>query len=60
MRKHPQDLAFPLGLGSKKQMNGDHQNGILNVGKILPGSSSANSDDMSPRAPLSDLDTINL
>jgi hypothetical protein len=63
MRRLPQDLAFPLGLGSNKKQqntqNNDHQNGVLKMNKILPGSSSANSD-LSPRAPLSDLDTINL
>jgi phospholipid-translocating ATPase len=59
MRKLPQDFAFPLGLGSKKQHSLEHQNGVLKVAsnKILPGSSSS---DLSPRAPLSDLDTINL
>jgi phospholipid-translocating ATPase len=61
MRKLPHDLqAYPLGLGSnKKNHTMDHQNGMLKLNKILPSSSSANSD-LSPRAPLSDLDTINL
>ncbi|KAG5672680.1 hypothetical protein PVAND_002791 [Polypedilum vanderplanki] len=63
MRRMPQghEAAYPLGLGSvKKQQhqNMDH-NGMLKINKILPGSSSANSD-LSPRLPLSDLDTINL
>lgn len=60
MRKLPQDFAFPLGLGTKKQHSLEHPttNGVLKVSnKILPGSSSS---DLSPRAPLSDLDTINL
>ncbi|KAL7021489.1 hypothetical protein ACKWTF_011893 [Chironomus riparius] len=61
MRKLPHDLqAYPLGPGSnKKHHSMDHQNGMLKLGKIIPSSSSANSD-LSPRAPLSDLDTINL
>lgn len=66
MQKLPQDFAFPLGLGSKKHNN----NAILsndnksksqinnNTNSTLPGSS--NSDDLSPRAPYQDLDTINL
>lgn len=54
MRKLPQDFAFPLGLGSKKHQ--DHFNGVT---KVLPTVSSAGSD-LSPRAPLTDLDTINL
>lgn len=59
MRKLPQDFAFPLGLGTKKQYHLDHPtpNGIKVSNKVIPGSS--NSDD-NPRAPLSDLDTINL
>jgi hypothetical protein len=61
MRKLPQDFAFPLGLGSNKKQNSiEHPatNGVLKVSeKILPGSSNS---DLSPRAPLSDLDTINL
>lgn len=59
MRKLPQDFAFPLGLGTKKQHALEHStsNGIKTSNKILPGSSN---DDLSPRAPLSDLDTINL
>ncbi|CRK86707.1 CLUMA_CG000540, isoform A [Clunio marinus] len=60
MRKLPQDLAFPLGLGSKKQYSVENEtsNGALKTNnKILPGSSNS---DLSPRAPLSDLDTINL
>lgn len=61
MRKLPQDFAFPLGLGSKKQHSLEHPttNGVLKVSnKIIPGSS--NKDLNNPRAPLSDLDTINL
>lgn len=60
MRKLPQDFAFPLGLGTKKQHSVEHPtpNGVIKVSsKILPGSSNS---DLSPRAPLSDLDTINL
>lgn len=61
MRKLPQDFAFPLGLGSNKKQNSlDHPatNGAVKASnKILPGSSNS---DLSPRAPLSDLDTINL
>lgn len=62
MRKlPPHDIqAYPLGVGSnKKNHMMDHQNGVLKLNKIIPSSSSANSD-LSPRAPLSDLDTINL
>ena len=59
MRKLPQDLAFPLGLGSKKGLEHPTTNGVIKVSnKVLPGSS--NKDLNSPRAPLSDLDTINL
>lgn len=57
MRKLPKDLqAYPLGLGSNKKQH--YQNGMLKINKILPGSSADS--DLSPRAPLSDLDTINL
>jgi phospholipid-translocating ATPase len=59
MRKLPQDFAFPLGLGSKKQISLDPPaNKTQHNTNILPGSS--NSDDLSPRAPCQDLDTINL
>jgi len=60
MRKLPHDFqAYPLGLGTnKKNHSMDHQNGVLKMNKIIPSSSSANSDQ--PRAALSDLDTINL
>lgn len=60
MRKLPQDFAFPLGLGSKRQQSLETTTGIASPktkNKILPGSSSSN---LSTRAPLSDLDTINL
>lgn len=60
MRKLPQELAFPLGLGTKKQNSVEHAttNGVLKVNnKILPGNSNS---DLNPRANLSDLDTINL
>lgn len=59
MRKLPQDFAFPLGLGSKKQNSLEQStpNGIKVSNKVLPASSNS---DLSPRAPLSDLDTINL
>jgi hypothetical protein len=59
MRKLPQDFAFPLGLGTKKQHALEHPtaNGVLKANnKITPGGSNKDS----PRAPISDLDTINL
>lgn len=55
MRKLPQDFAFPLGLGSKKN-NAAHGPGDAQT-KAAAGSSSG---DTSPRAPCQDLDTINL
>lgn len=58
--RRTQDLAFPLGLGSngKKPPHADHQNGTLKNNKVLPGSSAGS--DLDPRAPISNLDTINL
>jgi hypothetical protein len=60
MRKLPQDFAFPLGLGTKKQQALEHPttNGVLKANnKVLPGGSNK---ELNSRAPLSDLDTINL
>lgn len=60
MRKLPQDFAFPLGIGTKKQsVETPTTNGVIKTtgNKILPV---ATNNDLSPRAPLSDLDTINL
>lgn len=60
MRKLPQDFAFPLGLGSKKTPTNEHPtpNGVIKVSsKVLPVGPTK---DLSSRAPLSDLDTINL
>jgi phospholipid-translocating ATPase len=59
MRKLPQDFAFPLGIGTKKQQSLEHPtNGVLKANnKILPGGSN---NGFNSKAPLSDLDTINL
>lgn len=60
MRKLPQDFAFPLGLGSKKQQSLEIENNTTTAnGKAKINPSSSNSD-LSPRAPYQDLDTINL
>lgn len=61
MRKLPQDFAFPLGLGSKKQQLEVAPNNSTNTpnGNVKTNPSSSNSD-LSPRAPYQDLDTINL
>lgn len=56
MRKLPQDFAFPLGLGSKKN-NSAHGPGDGQIKAAAGGSSTG---DTSPRAPCQDLDTINL
>jgi hypothetical protein len=60
MRKLPQDFAFPLGLGSKKQTSLEAENNTNTANgkaKVIPTSSNS---DLSPRAPYQDLDTINL
>lgn len=56
-RKLPQDFAFPLGLGSKKQQSVETATPKMIV--KLPVSSS-NSTESPRRAPYQDLDTINL
>lgn len=63
MQKLPQDFAFPLGLGTKKHNAISNNDSKLksqnhNTNSTLPGSS--NGEDLSPRAPYQDLDTINL
>lgn len=66
MRRLPQEFAFPLGLGGKKQQSFEAENERTTNGHrpqrpnsitLLPGSSNSES---SPRAPYQDLDTINL
>lgn len=53
------ESAYPLGLGSNgKKPQSDHQNGLLKINKIFPGTSSAGSDQHHVQH--SDLDTINL
>lgn len=56
-RKLPQDFAFPLGLGSKKQQSVDTNTPKMVV--KLPVSSS-NGTESPRRAPYQELDTINL
>lgn len=52
MRKMPQDMAFPLGLGSKGSKE-DNKNSRTNV-------HTDKENGKEPPAPVQDLDTINL
>ena len=56
MRKLPQDFAFPLGVGSKKQQSVEISTPKMVVKLPVSNPNSAES----PRAPYQDLDTINL
>lgn len=69
MRKLPQDLAFPLGLGSKRSQNhfnGDvvqNNNANNRVNNVLPVPNAAATAAIGTngrRSPSQDLDTINL
>ncbi|XP_055843321.1 probable phospholipid-transporting ATPase IM [Episyrphus balteatus] len=62
MRKLPQEFAFPLGLGTKRQTSSTDNDEPKHSTNTSPNSSTTpyKSDDVSPRAPCQDLDTINL
>lgn len=62
MRKLPQDFAFPLGLGSKRQLSTDGQTSSnkLTVNNNTAAVAPSPDDGVNTRAPYQDLDTINL
>lgn len=62
MRKLPQEFAFPLGLGTKRQTSSSENDETKQNITTSPTNSTTpyKSDDVSPRAPCQDLDTINL
>ncbi|XP_055909383.1 phospholipid-transporting ATPase ID isoform X2 [Eupeodes corollae] len=63
MRKLPQEFAFPLGLGTKRQLSSseiDETKQNITTTSPINSATPYKSDEVSPRAPCQDLDTINL